>query len=317
MLLDYDYLPPGRYFLGGYTYAMLSLFLYKCLPNTIYRICIIIVAFFIRFGIILFVIDHALINVTTISMGVVTDLFVIYFFYSYEKTERRIFLSFDEKREEILKFKELLAEYLPIGVLVINLQTLKTLFSNNTFISLSDSTITSDTIPNGTNLNQIIRDQDEQINNYLNSLQVDENIVKNLERGTYDLQSYGINTKFIGLENVINKLVKDGLLVDRAVSLRAVEKTEANPRSFDVTLKKIKWDMNDAITMVLNDITFQEKLIYWKTTNENKDKIIATVSHELRTPLNGIIGLLDMAEKKIVKPEALELTSLCRDNANL
>jgi len=88
-------------------------------------------------------------------------------------------------------------------------------------------------------------------------------------------------------------------------------------KTFDVTIKRVKWEGNDAIAIVMNDITFQEKLIYWKTTNENKDKIIATVSHELRTPLNGILGILDMAEKKIDQPEILEYTSLCKDNANL
>jgi len=119
------------------------------------------------------------------------------------------------------------------------------------------------------------------------------------------------------LEDVLKNIVKVNLLGDKTLSLTASEKSVINPRSFDVTLKRIKWSGEDAIAIVLNDITYQEKLMHWKIANANKDKIIATVSHELRTPLNGIIGLLDMAEKKIVHPEAKEYISLCKDNSHL
>jgi len=118
-------------------------------------------------------------------------------------------------------------------------------------------------------------------------------------------------------ETVLKGLIVEELLTEKPLFLIAYDKCGINPKTFDVTIKNVKWDGADALAIAFNDITFQEKLIYYKTTNENKDRIIATVSHELRTPLNGILGLLDMAEKKIKDAEVLEYTSLGKDNANL
>ncbi len=88
-------------------------------------------------------------------------------------------------------------------------------------------------------------------------------------------------------------------------------------RTFDVVLKKIKWDRVDAIAIILNDITYQENLIALKLANANKDKLIATVSHELRTPLHGIIGLLEISQTKVQDKEIQHHLSLCKDNAML
>jgi len=54
-----------------------------------------------------------------------------------------------------------------------------------------------------------------------------------------------------------------------------------------------------------------------KVANKNKDQIIATVSHELRTPLHGIIGLVELADKKMPDPSGKEYLSLCKSNALL
>ena len=86
---------------------------------------------------------------------------------------------------------------------------------------------------------------------------------------------------------------------------------------FEVILTKIKWDKEDAVVVVLTDITYQENLIALKLSDDNKDKVIATVSHELRTPLNGIIGILEIVEKRVEDQSLMEYLGLCKDNAHL
>ena len=290
-------------FNGGYVYAIFQVFLVKCIPYTLQRICLVIVLYFLRFGFIFFVIDRSSLQPLSLIRAAVIDAFIVFYFHSSDSTERKVFLNFDEKREELLKFKELVAESLPLGVIVVNSQTMTTLFSNFAYLKLFENDSNSE--------------ENDSTLNYLNLLYVDKTTIREMGQEHYDFQVSSLDDNLICLEDVLKNLIEVGALANNTLSLTASEKCQTNPRTFDVTLKRIKWNGVDATSLVLNDITYQENMMCLKMVNANKDKIIATVSHELRTPLNGIIGLLDMAEKKIEDFESLEYISLCKDNSHL
>jgi len=322
ILIDSDYyiITRANHFFGGYSYAVFQLILIFIIPSTFYRIWVVVFVYLLRFGMIIFIVDSAAFQAGLLIRSAVVDVFILYFFHTDEKTERKVFLGFYQNREELLQFKELLADSLPLGVTVVDYITLKPLFSNAAFMSLFKNSVS--TGPNifqtiNTPTNQLLRADNDQPEASLNTLYVDETTIRDTGKEQSDLRYENSNDNLVCFEDVLKKLIKDKLLFDKALSLTASEKSINNSRSFDMVLKRIKWNGNDAVAVVLNDITYQEKLMHWKMANANKDKIIATVSHELRTPLNGIIGLLDMTEKKIEHPEALSFISLCKDNAHL
>jgi len=299
-------------FFAGYTYAILNAFLMKSVFSTFCRFWLILISFLLRFGIIIFIIDDAALQAAILIRGVIVDLFILYFFHSGEIVDRKVFMNFDEKREELLKFKELLADYLPLGITIVDCRTFKPLFSNNAYLKSFEAKVesTNNSSPN-------LRSEESEPQCYLNKLLVDQTTIRDLGKEQPDFRSLGFSSNFVNFEEYIKTLIKDDLFIENAFSLRAIEQCEINPRSFDVIIKTIKWEGKDVLAVILNDITYQEKLVHWKVENENKDKIIATVSHELRTPLNGILGLLDMVGKRVVQSEALEYISLCKDNAQL
>ena len=316
---EYSKMLGSNLFFAGYTYGVLYSFLMKNIPSTFYRIWVVIFAYLLRYGIMIFVIDRKAFQAGAMIRGFITDIFIVYYFHSGDFTDRKVYMKFDEKREELLQFKELLADSLPVGITVVDYKTLKPLFSNRAFVNLFKNHQAIEEAVNEINSprNQAEREENEITLNYLSQLHADETTIRDMGKGQPDMRPSNLKSNLICLEGVLQNITKENLLAEKDLSLTASESCNINPRSFEVILKRIRWSGNDAIAVVLNDITYQEKLMHWKLANANKDRIIATVSHELRTPLNGIIGLLDMTEKRIEHSEALEYISLCKDNAHL
>jgi len=92
---------------------------------------------------------------------------------------------------------------------------------------------------------------------------------------------------------------------------------EGRKRVFKVKIFPLLWDDNEAIAMVMDDITQQRIIMELKIADKNKDLVIAMVSHELRTPLNGMLGLLDIAKKNITQPDTLAYLRACRNSGVL
>jgi len=148
--VEFGSITPLNYFYGGYNYAILYAFLIKSLPSTFYRIFIVVIAYVFRLVFVGLVIDNSALQVGFFIRGALVDLFIIYYFHSGEKIDRKVFLNFDEKREELLKFKELLADSLPLGITIVHCQSLKYLFSNSAYQNLvHNSSIGIDTFPTG------------------------------------------------------------------------------------------------------------------------------------------------------------------------
>jgi len=65
--------------------------------------------------------------------NIATDIFVIYIYYHCEAAEREIFKGFFEYHEELVKFKDLLENYFPQSILILDPHKLGPLFSNKAF----------------------------------------------------------------------------------------------------------------------------------------------------------------------------------------
>jgi len=301
-------------FMGGYTYAVLQTILVSRIPNIYYRILAVIVAYIVRFAVFIIFIDDATLQAGLMIRAIIVDYFVLYFFHSGEKIDRKVFQNFDEKREELLKFKELLDDSLPQAVTIVDSQTLSPLFSNVAFLDLHKESMYAEEFGDS----KFIAVNNEKAVCYLNLLDADFNTLREMGAPQPNLKTFDPKKNVKALSGLIRELVRNSILSKKAISLIASHKTNGqSTKSFEVILKRIRWDGVDALAVILNDITYQENLVYFKMASANKDKIIATVSHELRTPLHGIIGLLHMTEQRVDEPQALEYISLCKDNANL
>jgi len=301
---------------GGYNYAVLQMLFISRIPNVYFRVLVVILGYIGRFTVFVVFISPDALQAGLLVRAAMIDLFILYFFQSSEKIDRKVFKDFDEKREELLKFKELLDDSLPQPVTIVDTETLSPLFSNVAFLQLhKESMYVEEFEPS-----KFIAINNEKPVCYLNLLDADYSTVREIGalQPTMSGAAFDSKKKIKTLSGVLRDLVRTCALTEKAISLIATHKASGNnSKSFEVVLKRIRWNGVDAVAVILNDITYQENLVYFKMASANKDKIIATVSHELRTPLHGIIGLLHMTEQRVDEPQALEYISLCKDNANL
>ena len=107
---------------------------------------------------------------------------------------------------------------------------------------------------------------------------------------------------------------------NRSLSSDMISHEENCKKVYKAKLFMLTWDdEEEALAVMLDDVTKQKRIIELKIADKNKDLVIATVSHELRTPLNGMLGLLDIAKSKILPPEnpVHSYLNACKNNGLL
>ena len=321
MKIQYTVTSKSSSFFSGYTYAIIQLVLLSRISKTFTKISVLALLFAMRFAWIYAWIDPKATSELTIIRSLIVDVLVLYYYYFDDKIQRKNFQNLYQSREELFKFKELLDDSLPQSVTVIDCFTLQPLFANKAFLSMFES-VSSELLSSiaqhseGSLIDVAQQPNLEKFKPYLGMLQVEQLSTSQLE-AQYQVERLTSSQNPSDLNLVIKNMVEDGLLREKAVTLSASYSTEEQRRVYEVKLKKIRWNGQDAIAVLFNDMTDQENLIALKLASANKDKIIGTVSHELRTPLNGIIGLLEMAEKIVENSEAVEYIRLSKDNAHL
>jgi len=317
---NFDTVSKATVFFQGYLVGSAQAVVLSRVTNLYYKFLVLLLILAVRYGVLAGVGDQTRLNPVTLLRQITIDVFLMFMFYSSDKTEKDIFQNFFENRDELVKFKELLAKSLPQSVTVIDFHTRRPLFSNNAFLNSFNHKEEETNAVDTENLENHIKYKTP-----LRYLHMDPSTLRDVGSNTKNFMGYFDPLQSIfSLEEAINKLVEHDLLAEESV-ISMVASSEnglsgANiekQKTFEVILKKIKWDRLDAIAIILNDITYQESLIALKLANSNKDKIIATVSHELRTPLHGIIGLLEISQAKVQDPKVKHHLSLCKDNANL
>ena len=224
---------------------------------------------------------------------VLQDFFIIFTFYYIQKQERTIFKKFYDQREKNFKFKELLDDYFPQSVMILENLTSHPLFANKALFDIFE---VSHRKNSPASILSLLKLQKSSLleNSFLAHLQKDEEIVD--------------------IEYITDNLIVNNFFGQKSVKVTATYSVQDKNRLFEVLLVPVVWDGRNATTIILNDITYQKNLIALRIADANKDKVIATVSHELRTPLNGIIDILFIAESKTQQPEMNGYLSLCKDN---
>ena len=306
---------------------------------------------------------------------VVLDLATIFLAYRSEVQDRSIFDTVFKTKKDILKFKHLLTQYLPIQMAIFANDFSKTYYINNAFRRMfkcqaktevkgvmEKLIIERDAIEKNKNVfaSLGIHLQNEQgplylprfmgiLSNNFDSLRdlgyisfyVIEEEPKNesmhVLEASMNTQNPKMNSTSFREKTTLRvgqssskgskSPGKDATYLDlegnhsSKQSIRSgssdVAYEEGVRRVFRVKVFPLLWDEAEAIAMVLDDMTQQRIITELKQADKNKDMVIAMVSHELRTPLNGMLGLIDIAKKKISHVETLSYLKACRNSGVL
>jgi len=305
----------GRLYYRGVNFTSMEILLIIRFFDFKHKVIGIIMAFGLKIGIVGWL-DNSLFVADAMFRNIAIDAFLIYTFYYIDKRERQVFHSFYQYREGLNKFRELISDYLPQSIAVLSAETSKTFFTNKNFLDVFEDY--KKNLPGSKTPDEILsRSQSfsEVSRACIDSLELDMSTLREFESNKPPLAQ---EKKSFSLTGLIKKFSKDNSSSEKAWTICAAQNFKNIHKVFEVILKKIRWDDEDAISIIFNDITYQEHIIALKVADSNKDKVLATVSHELRTPLNAIIGILGICEEQIKEnTEVLEYLSLCRDNAHL
>jgi len=213
-----------------------------------------------------------------------------------EGYNRHLFQIYMNSKEQLMKFKNLVVRDFPHGIAVIHKNLDRYLFINDIFKSLSDNS-------------------DSNI-----CSQLDKFTLKQSADGGEANQSPNIFSGPTTLLTLMKKEFSGKQRKDKKITCVADHKvTENSVRKsvIGISLINIVWNNEPAIAITTKDITQQHNMMSLKIADTQKNEVLATVSHELRTPLNGILGMIQIMEKKIHDPELLNCLSICKNSGTL
>jgi signal transduction histidine kinase/CheY-like chemotaxis protein len=220
-----------------------------------------------------------------------------------ERKDRSIFKEFYDYREELVKFKNLMVTGLPTNILILTRDMKKKLFSNEYFNQTFETKLPFPTVT-----------WDPQ--EWLTSLKVEKDSTADSANNS---PSNNTLNGSVDLEQYIQTLIEKKLLSTEGhqFSIRSTANENEEEKIFMVKVFSLIWDKNDAVAIILSDITQQHTNFSLKIANANKDKMIAMVSHELRTPLNGILGMIQIMEKQVSDENMLTYLNICKNSGKL
>jgi len=303
-------LSTGSLYFRGYSFASLTIVLMVRFFEFKHKVIGLLCGFILRFLVIGLCFDSSIYRADLIVRHLTIDLFILFTFYWEERNERQVFQSFYQYRDGLSKFKELISEYLPQSVTVINNQVTRSLFANKMFLeNFEEFERNSETIK----LSHASEEEVKDIKLPIDALEIDGASMRELGVSRTYLNS--ASNESVSLLKVLESFA--ALDSSRSAGLTFSALESRGQKRFQVILKKIKWDEEEAIAVIFTDITYQEKMIALKVADAHKGKILATISHELKTPLGAIFGLIDLCEKKASDAELAENLKLCKNNAML
>jgi len=217
-----------------------------------------------------------------------------------EVHNKHLFRIYFNSKEQLVKFKNLVVHDFPQGIAILHKNLRKYLFINDTFKSLNTNYNHTDI---RFQLDQFILKQsadgaDTDASSSSSSLQQETTLLALIKK------------TFLGLKKDHQKLMC-------TVDLRLPEAGSSSKCVFGMNLMDIIWDDEPTIAIIARDITQQHKMMSLKIADAQKDFVLATVSHELRTPLNGMLGMIQIIEKKIREPEFANYLLICKNSGTL
>jgi signal transduction histidine kinase/ActR/RegA family two-component response regulator len=215
-----------------------------------------------------------------------------------ERHCKHLFQIYMNSKEQLMKFKNLVVRDFPHGIAVIHRNLTKYLLINDIF--------------KGLNANY-----GSEVYSHL-----DQFILKQTADGAESEANHGPN-QFAGQTSLLTLIKKEFPGRQRkekntfCMTDHKIHPSCQKKFVYGITLMDIVWDDEPAIVVVTRDVTQQFNLTNQKIADAQKNEVLATVSHELRTPLNGILGMIQIMEKKIHDPELLNCLSICKNSGTL
>jgi len=187
-----------------------------------------------------------------------------------EKFQRNAFEEQVKFRESLRKFKELLDVQLPENIVILDKNLKKALFWNHAFQDVFE-----------------VNDEEHVIE-----------ILGKIKCGIdFDSESsFSRTLSQSTLQEESSLLGELKRMSPQDLHLNCQYTVEGTKKLYVVDSFPLLWDKQEAITLILQDITSQKELISLKVADVNKDKALSTVSHELRTPIGIILSMIKMAE---------------------
>jgi len=237
-----------------------------------------------------------------VLLGLIAD-------FAKEKEDRKTFKRFYDYRESHTKFRNLMVSGLPTSLLIISRDLKQKLFSNQCL----EEILRQELDPKG-------RNQIEVLHEWLESLKID---YTNMKEGGGQSQSLifdkELTVSVLGL--IKNYKKNEDLLVtipDQKFTFNAEYHSKVNVKKiYEINTSQLVWDAQDAIAIILNDVTVHSLNQSLKIADSNKDKMLAMISHELRTPLNGILGVVKILRKQTKDSQTLQYLSICKSSGEL
>ena len=231
-------------------------------------------------------------------------IFSVFLDIDKEKNDKNLFTSYFNSKQQLLKFKNLVAQEIPEGIVVLTKDIKECLFVNNYFMNLVE---------------------DYNVVSQLDQFIFQENLDQPRRKSSIYSNNSPLNPKsllsFLKSENI--KEIHNSS-TERVSYILTYKKRKFNDKFdeeknyiFEAKIVPLVWDNQSAIAIILDDITEQHTVLNLKIAHYEKDRIIASVSHELRTPLNCILGMVQIMIKKVQDPEILRYLSICQNSGNL
>jgi len=145
-----------------------------------------------------------------------------------------------------------------------------------------------------------------------------ELLVEKKEAKTKSIQNLATERENInmGTENGAGEPSSEKPPAERESNLDSSLETNSR-RIFKVKIFQILWDDQEAVALLLDNVTHERTIMELKVADKNKDLVIAMISHELRTPLNGILGLVDILKKLSRQNDIAPYLDACRNSGIL
>jgi len=217
-------------------------------------------------------------------MQTVHTLSGIYFDIEEKKKDKAIVRSYFNFRSQFSKFKDLVVRDIPDSIAVMTQDLKKCLFINASFQNLFQQ-----------------RSSESEIFRHFKH---------------FKLQDDSEGLPFLAfIESVIEKWNNGGHKERRSCNL--IYSFHNKVTLFEAKIIPTVWDDQNAVAITLHDITEQRTILNLRLADAQKDALLTTVSHELRTPLNGIMGMVQILQKRITDQELLHYLSICKNSGSL
>jgi len=228
----------------------------------------------------------------------------LYLDVTHETYHKDLFFSYSNYKNQLIKFKDLVVHDIPESIAIISRDLAKSLFVNQSFKAL---------LSTSSNTTSYIKD-------HLKKFMIqDPNKTLNVARNQNDPNLSGLLEESFNPDRNSYQRLSLNLIYhpESDQNNETNTSTSKKGRLFEAKAFPIQWDGEPSIALIMHDVTQQHTILSLKIADANKDIVLATVSHELRTPLNGMLGMIQLVQKRVNDKEMMHYLSICKNSGDL